>query len=968
VHGDPDFPAGGANTADGAEALARAIVEGGRAAPPGLTPSARMRLAWKLKDRCYAAWNTAPQRAVRAAEALAQLAADEPDPLAPGAREIGALAAWTAAIAGLTRGDMAAAVARLDAAADAFRALGQRLHAAQAQVPKIVALTMQGRHAAAAECGEATLQEFVALGDSEAAAKVGLNLGSLQLRRDNFRQAAEHYREASLLFARAGDREHSVMADIGLGDALASLGDADEALRIYARAAMRAAAHGFSVLEAIVAESVALLKLARGDYRAALAGFEDARRRYAALALPQHLAIAEKQLADAYLELHLLPEAHTLFERALAEFESLEMPDDASWTLVQLGRTHALLGNAAAADAALVRAGGAFVAQDNDVGAAAVAIARAELSLGRGDAGSALVLAEAARHSYDEAKLPDRAARADLVIAEALLAQGAVSEARALFERTLADAQALQLLAIQVRSRTGQGLAARAGGDIAAAHDAFVAAVELFEEMRATLPGDELRSAFLTDHLRPFQELLRLALDAHEAAGADEEAGANGHAAAVLWQLDRLKARALGERLTDRAAGAGSVDAQRAESDVTAGLRARLSWLYRRVRKLEDEGTPSASLAAELRATEHRLLEETRRLRLAAPRWGGARPIGFELDVDALRGALQPGDALIEYGVADDELFACVATGERIAVYRRLAAWSAVREAIRGVRFQIETFGTGATPVARHLDLLTARANARLGALAALVWAPLAAAVDGCGRLLVVPHAELAAVPFAALLDQVGAAAARPALAVAPSARIAAAGLARPAAVARRALVLGESTRLPHAGAEAVEVARHFAHADLFVGDAATTAALQAHVADADVVHLACHAQFRADNPAFSALSLADGPLTVEAVESLALRAGTVVLSACETGIAEADAVAEMTGLVRAFLVAGAARVVASLWPVDDATTATFMRRYYGALGGGAAPATALQEAQAALRSERTHPYFWAAFTLYGRW
>ena len=59
-------------------------------------------------------------------------------------------------------------------------------------------------------------------------------------------------------------------------------------------------------------------------------------------------------------------------------------------------------------------------------------------------------------------------------------------------------------------------------------------------------------------------------------------------------------------------------------------------------------------------------------------------------------------------------------------------------------------------------------------------------------------------------------------------------------------------------------------------------------------------------------------------------------------GAAGAD---EQVGLVRAFLVAGAARVLASLWPVDDAVTARFMAHFYGALQQGLSPAQALGDA-----------------------
>ncbi len=949
--------------------MARGMVEFGGAPPASLPVGGRDALAWALKDLCYDAWSSEPQRAAKAADALARLrAADIADATqSQPSPEIEALAEWTAGIAGLIRGQMAEASACFERAAAVFRGLGQHRHAAQTQVPRIMALAMLGQHAEAALCAEETQRAFVALGDTGAAGKVSLNLGSVHLRRDDFPQAAHHYREAAVLFARAGDRQHSVMADVGLADALTSLGDFDEAMRIYARAAMRAATHGLPVLEAMIEESVALLELARGHYRAALAGFEGSRRRYEQLAMPQHLAIAEKQLADAYLELHLLPEALALFERALTEFRALDMPDDEAWTLAQMGRAQVLLENTAAAADSLVRAARAFAAQGNGVGEAAIALARAELALLAGDAGAALDLAVHAEQGFAAADLPDRRARAETIRAHALLRTGRAGEARALFGATLAQAQELQLLPVQVRCLTGTGLAALAVGDRAGAGLALVAAVDLFEETRRTLPGDELRSAFLTDHLRPYQELLRMALEDHARAPAP------GLAAEVLQQLDRLRARTLGERLARGMDPAGIAESGQ-PTDTTA-LRTRLNWLYRRVRRLQDDAMPSAVLAAELRSTEHELLERARRQRLAAPmRYeatatdGAGDDEGASLDIPTLQELLQADEALVEYGVAGDELFACVVTKTDVALRRGVAHWPAVLDALRSARFQMETLRHGVAPVSQHLAILNARAQARMRSLHALVWAPLAGALAHATRVLIVPHAQLGALPFAALHDGECFIGERHQLACAPSALVAMRGLRRHPAPARRALVLGESTRLPHAAGEARAVAAMFPQADVFVGEEATLAALRAHAAGADVMHLACHAQFRSDNPLFSALHLADGALTVEAAETLTLQHCTVVLSACETGLADQGRGDEMTGLVRAFLVAGAARVVASLWPVDDRMTARFMTHFHGALCRGVLPAAALQLAQAEIMREHPHPYYWAAFTLYGRW
>ena len=944
--------------------VARRMIDTGESPGAATVGRSALALAWALKDLCYAAWSTEPQRSARAAEALRSLCVGEGEGVGVGEgvsegagaqmQEVAALAAWTAGIADLTQGHMAPALQHFDRAEAAFRSLGQPGHATQTQVPKIMALSMLGLYDDATACAERAQREFLALGDARGAGKVSLNLGALQERRGAYAQAARHSREASVLFARVGDQQHSVMADINMADALTALGDFDEALRIYARARMRAGTHGFPVLQANVDGSVPLLQLARGQYRDALAGLESARRQYEQLAMPQNVAILEKQLADAYLELRLLPEALALFDQVLARFTDLSMPAEQAWTLEQKGRAQALLGQPGPAAESFEQAAALFAAQDSDVGAAAVALARAELALAGGDGARSVELAGRAAAGFVAAGLADGRLRADVVRAHGLMRAGSVEQASSLFGATLQQSRDLQLLTVQVRCLTGQGLAAQALGDATAAHAAFSAAVELFEDQRRALPGDDLRSAFLTDHLRPYQELLRIALGAH----AQEPTPA--HAAQVLLQLDRFRARSLGERLGQAASTQ--------DCAATQGLRERLNWLYRRVQRLEDDGESSAALTAELRRTEAELLEGARRARLAAPTLPGNGALGDDFTVAHLQQALGAQDALVEYGVVDDELFACVVTHGAVSLHRQVAAWSEVLLALRGARFQIDALRHGAAPVRQHLAALGARTRQRLQRLHELVWAPLAAALADCQRVLVVPHAQLGALPFAALHDGQTALAQRCQLAVAPSARLALRGLVRQPEPPRRVLALGEASRLPHAAQEARFVAALFPEGRAFVGDEATTDTLRTHAGDADVVHLACHAQFRSDNPVFSALHLHDAALTVEWAESLRLRSGIVVLSACETGLAEHGSGDEMVGLVRAFLVAGAARVVASLWPVDDAVTAAFMASFYGALCRGQAPAAALRLAQIDLMQSYPHPYYWAAFTLHGGW
>jgi CHAT domain-containing protein len=134
-----------------------------------------------------------------------------------------------------------------------------------------------------------------------------------------------------------------------------------------------------------------------------------------------------------------------------------------------------------------------------------------------------------------------------------------------------------------------------------------------------------------------------------------------------------------------------------------------------------------------------------------------------------------------------------------------------------------------------------------------------------------------------------------------------------------------------------------------------------------DILHFACHGQFRADNPMFSSLKLHDGWLTAADVMQLNLKDALVTLSACESGRGTVLLGDEVIGLPRAFLGAGAASVVVSLWLVQDETTVTLMTHWYRQLRERMGRSAALRAAQQALRETYPHPYYWAPFVLIGQ-
>jgi len=149
---------------------------------------------------------------------------------------------------------------------------------------------------------------------------------------------------------------------------------------------------------------------------------------------------------------------------------------------------------------------------------------------------------------------------------------------------------------------------------------------------------------------------------------------------------------------------------------------------------------------------------------------------------------------------------------------------------------------------------------------------------------------------------------------------------------------------------------------------------VKAWVRDFEVIHLSVHGKFNAAEPMLSYLSLArggsdDGRLTAAEMFGLPLdKSRLVVLSACETGRAEATHGNEVLGMVRGLMYAGAGTLVLSYWEVDSEATALWMRTFYDAALSRPMP----EAARAALLKVKSnsaygHPYYWAAFTMIGR-
>lgn len=193
----------------------------------------------------------------------------------------------------------------------------------------------------------------------------------------------------------------------------------------------------------------------------------------------------------------------------------------------------------------------------------------------------------------------------------------------------------------------------------------------------------------------------------------------------------------------------------------------------------------------------------------------------------------------------------------------------------------------------------------------------------------------------------------------------------------------GNLSRLPFSRDEAEAIASFVSPGSLLKAtdfNAARSIALSGQLSDYRILHFATHGLLNSQYPELSGLVLSlvdetgkpqDGFLRMHEIYNLRLPSEVVVLSACQSALGKEIKGEGLIGLTRGFMFAGARRVVASLWQVDDQATAALMKQFYkGMLKEGLRPAGALRAAQLEMMKQKrwSSPFFWAAFVMQGEW
>jgi CHAT domain-containing protein/tetratricopeptide (TPR) repeat protein len=864
-------------------------------------------------------------------------------------------------------------LARFLEALAGWEALGDR--PMQMWTEKMVAFVHSGGFGAYSEAYERAshaLALALDLGDERAEAQLRSDIG-LSLRRLGRLDEARAELERSLSLDRAGGRQDSVGVSLITlsrfhrldGEFQEAFDRLHEALQIF-----RSLDH--SMGEASVGLEMGETYLAAGDPQSALEQFQ--------LALPG-----------------MSPEPYARGAR-----------------LAKIGLVHFQLGHLAEARSAYGEARGIFKTLGNAIMEADTYVGLAEIDQEEGNLRAAADALASALEVYRSRSYPLGEGLTECRLGEIRRLLGEGPAAQAAFEAALAIGPRGGA-SVSVCALSGLARVARDLGDLEVARGRVESALATTESSRAALASPQVRATALASQ----QPLYSLLIDVLMRKHAKDPSGDDDVAAFEV--SERSRARSLLELLREarvevrRGAAPELLDEERS--------------LHRRINaaasSLVDEQSAPRPLRVEAlnRDLEHlagELAETESLIRRASPQYAAltqARPLKVaEIRAEVLDAETQ----LVEYELGDAQSYMWVVSPTRIdsfALGPRAAIEAAARRVHDAMARPMAVAGT------EHEERKVAARE-----LSRLILAPAAGALTA-RRLLVVAADALQYVPFASLpladgepllsrFEVVGAPSAsviaslrgdaRDAgggartLAVfadavfdpsdprlrgvgpaGPTARVASRGeeTAQPLDLAWRGLRVGLA-RLPFSRLEADGITA-LAPRDTLkaVGFAASReTATSGRLAEYRIIHFATHGVVNARQPELSGVVLSlfdprgrrqDGFLRLHDVYNLTLAADLVVLSGCQTALGKELRGEGLLGLTRGFMYAGARAVVASLWQVDDESTAELMERTYrGILKEHRRPSDALRAAQLEMSQDKrwAAPFYWAGFVIQGEW
>jgi CHAT domain-containing protein len=924
-----------------------------------------------LKGQADRFLRTAVQRSLETAELLVYMTELTGNPLY---RALGLLAEANArSIGGL--GEYQRAVELYDCAAAIYQAHGLPAEQANAQVGKVFSLALLGRYQEAQEAGEWASVILEQHEQWRQLITLTMNLAIAYGRQRQDAKALAQLDRARELCRRLGPEGIATLQLIennraivlrNLGQFRASM-EASRATRELAEQL----GHKFEMARA--REELAYTYLLQGRYNEALELLNQARDIFTADGRHSDAIKTELVITNCLLQLRrfrdVLDKCHRLHSVFAVQGTRREMAD------VILSEAMACAGLQRYDEALdlLAQARDIFAQEGNHVRVTCTDMEMAAVLYRQNRLEESLETAQACASAFQVHDLPVQQAEAYLISGRAATALKRFELAHQVVRQALTVGEAKDMPSLVYPCRHLLGTLAQARGDPQEALAEYDRAIEELERLRGRLMI-EFRAGFLEDKQVVYEDAVALTLDL-------------GQPPKSLEYAERAKSRALLDLLAyslDLGIHARE-DRDRALVEELTHLRAERDRLYRRWETNQglavrgwapgtgSQGDLTSHVRQDVLALEKRIEELWHTLLIRNADYARDASL-WQVRTEPIQPHLGPETLLLEYFIARGRLVAFTVTAAEVQARRLSVNLAQVQRLVQLLWLNLRAVPMGDSSRAASLAV---NAQGILGQLYDQLVAPLQDQLEAYPQLIVVPHGPLHYLPFHALYDGQSYLLEQHTISYLPVASLLS---YRPenSPARGKALALGHSYggALPHAVQEARSIATILDGQAMLEGQA-TLAQFEQMAPDSRILHLATHGDFRPDTPLFSGLALSDGWLTTLDIFNLSLKASLVTLSACQTGRNVVGGGDELLGLMRAFLYAGAASLVLSLWAVEDRSTARLMETFYRKLAEGWTKGAALQHAQRQFIAERSaeqdalsasyaHPYFWAPFFLVG--
>jgi CHAT domain-containing protein/tetratricopeptide (TPR) repeat protein len=869
--------------------------------------------------------------------------------------------------------DYARALTVAQEAVDIYRVLKRPLAQARVEIVQIFPLSCLGEYEQAIQVGERILPILRSHGAWRLLLVTIMNLGIVHSRQGADSRALAMFDEAQEYapYLETGREGQQALIQLNRAVSLRNLGRFEEAIVASQRAQALFETLGQSAESARARQSLAMTYYVLGRYNEALEHLDQAHAFFLADGRQRDAMLAELFISDCLLRLRRFTDVLDKCQQVRTLFVELGERRVIAQAFINEAVAYLNLGQPAPAFAALQAARQIFSELDNQVWVALTDLELAGVLHHQGRLAESLALAQTVAAVLRGYQLVVEEAQAQLIAARAALGLNQPDAARQLAEAALTTADQKTVPALTYQGCQILAHLAEAGADPAGAMAHYAAAIQALEQLRGRLML-EFRADFVADKQEVYEHMVRLCL-------------ATAQPALGLDYAERAKSRALLDLLSHRLDL--QIRVQRAEDqplvDELLVLRAERDRLYRRwesdeelkLRGRIDAQAEDAAIEQQILTLEKRITALWHKLLIHNADYAREAAL-WQVRTEPLQPYLPADTVLLEYFVIKGDLIVFVVTTKEVCAHTLPCTLAQVQQLLQLWQINLNSVPTSAPA---QIARLTANAQGLLHRLYQALVAPVAASVAQAHRVIIVPHGPLHYLPFHALFDGQRYWLEQCELSYLPAASLLCFCQAAQPSTAG-AIVYSHSLRgkLPYTAHEAAAVAELLS-TQPFQDDALSVGELQARMAEPQIIHLATHGDFRTDNPLFSGLVVGNGWLTTLDIFNLRLRASLVTLSACQTGRTVVQGGDELAGLMKAFLSAGAASVVLSLWSVEDHSTAQLMEAFYRNLAGGQSKGAALRNAQqhfldcvggdAATNSDRAlyrHPYFWAPFFLVG--